>query len=102
MNLVVKKIATERVTSGGILIPESEAEKRDIAAIKADVLAVGPLAFIEERQFERDFGISVELVRPGDRVMTSRYAGYSIEHDGQEYQVIKDADVTAVLEVDDE
>ena len=97
-HLLVKKLLTERVTKGGIVLPETEAQKRDLAGIKADIVAIGPLCFEGEIQFERDYGVNISPPKVGDRILTGRYAGFSVEYEGEEYQVITDTDVIAVLE----
>ena len=97
--VLVKRILTERKTAGGILIPESNAQKQDIANIKAQVVEIGPLAFQEERRFELTFNRVPTVPEAGQFVCMARYAGYDIEgKDGEMYRVIADADVTAILD----
>lgn len=96
-HLLVQKVPTERVTKGGIVVPETSATKRDLAGIQADILAIGPLCFEAEKNFEKEFGTNVDLPKVGDRILTSRYAGFMVEFAGEQYQVITDTDVIAVL-----
>ena len=95
--LVVKPDPKERVTAGGIIIPETEAEKYDQAAVKATIVSVGPLAFQEEKKHEKEFGVTCLIPKAGDRITIAKYAGYNIELGSEKYRVIPDADVTAVL-----
>ena len=100
--LVVKPFKSERVTQGGIVIPEPEASKRDLAGVKAKIISVGPLAFADERRYEKEFGLSdVPKPNPGDTILMAKYAGYEVEEGDEKYRVIADSDVTAVLEEND-
>jgi len=101
--LVVRPLKAERVTEGGIVIPESEAERYDLAAIKATIVAVGPLAFEAERKHEKEFGVDVShaIPRPGNLVAMAKYAGYEIEVGSEKLRVVMDADITAILEEED-
>ena len=98
--VVVIPVKTERVTEGGILIPESEAERYYLASIKAKIVAIGALAFQAEKQHEKEFGVDVShgIPRPGQTVAIAKYAGYEIEVDGEKMRVITDSDITAILE----
>ena len=58
----MQPLKSERVTEGGIVIPESEAEKYDIAAVKAKVIAIGPLAFEAEKQHEKSFWVQISAI----------------------------------------
>lgn len=100
--LVVKPIPAERVTKGGIVIPETEAKKKDIAGVKMIVVSKGPLAFDAEMRHEKEFGVECRVPRQGDTILIGKYAGYNVEVNGEEYRVIWDDDVAAILEEDDE
>ena len=100
--LVVEAIDSERVTKGGIIIPESEAAKRDLASVKAKVVALGSLAFQEEARHEKEFGRTCVIPRVGDTILIGKYAGYTLEVGGKKVRVIFDKDVAAILEEGDE
>ena len=101
--MVVKPLKSERVTDGGIVIPESEAEKYDIAAVKAKVIAIGPLAFEAEKQHEKSFGVHIDAIpRAGSTVAMAKYAGYEIRVGKDTFRVVTDQDITAILEEGDE
>lgn len=100
--LVVKPIPSERVTKGGIIIPESEGKKRDIAGVRMLVECLGPLAFESEMQHEKEFNRPCRIPRKGDTILIGKYAGYNVEIAGEKYRVIMDDDVAAILETSDE
>ena len=81
--VVIRNIETEEVTKGGILVTNASKEKPQMA----EVLAVGPGAKDVEM-----------VVKVGDRVVYSKYAGTEVKIDGQEVIVIKQSDILAVVE----
>ena len=81
--VVIKNIETEEVTKGGILLTSSAKEKPQMA----EVLAVGPGAKDVEM-----------VVKVGDKVVYTKYAGTEVKIDGQEVIVIKQGDILAVVE----
>lgn len=81
--VVIRNIETEEVTKGGILLTNASKEKPQMA----EVLAVGPGAKDVEM-----------VVKVGDRVVYSKYAGTEVKIDGQEVIVIKQSDILAVVE----
>lgn len=87
--IVIKKIdEAETVSKGGILLTGSAKEKPDYA----EVVAVGPGG-------RDDNGKLIPMeVRPGDKVMMSKYAGTEVKLDGETYSIIKQSDVLAIVE----
>ena len=81
--VVIRNIETEEVTKGGILLTSASKEKPQMA----EVLAVGPGAKDVEM-----------VVKAGDKVVYSKYAGTEVKLDGQEVIVIKQGDILAVVE----
>ena len=81
--VVIRNIETEEVTKGGILLTSAAKEKPQMA----EVLAVGPGAKDVEM-----------VVKVGDKVVYSKYAGTEVKLDGQELIVIKQGDILAVVE----
>ncbi|MBQ1821064.1 MAG: co-chaperone GroES [Clostridia bacterium] len=81
--VVIRNIETEEVTKGGILLTSASKEKPQMA----EVLAVGPGAKDVEM-----------VVKVGDKVVYSKYAGTEVKLDGQEVIVIKQSDILAVVE----
>lgn len=99
--ILVKPIKTERKTEGGIFIPDTSAEKYDLAQIKAIIIEIGPIAFEKEIYFEKTYGILTMTPQVGDIIAMAKYAGYLLKgKDGDDYRIINDADLTAILEGD--
>ncbi|KEZ77360.1 co-chaperone GroES [Salinisphaera hydrothermalis] len=85
--IVIKRIEEEQKTAGGIVIPDSAAEKPQ----RGEVVAVGngkPLDNGEVRKPE---------VKVGDTVMFGKFSGTEIKVDGEEVVVMREDDVLAVL-----
>ena len=86
--IVVKRLEAEEKTKGGILLPDSAKEKPREGRVVA--LGAGKLLETGERaEFQ---------VKQDDRVLFSSYAGTEIKIDGQDYLVMEESDVLAVLE----
>lgn len=77
---------SRRKTLGGILIPTAAKEKPEIA----EVIAVGPGGLVDGKQVEM-------TVKPGDKVLYSKYAGSQFKIDGQEVTIIKVGDILAIV-----
>ncbi|MDH5308160.1 MAG: co-chaperone GroES [Myxococcales bacterium] len=85
--ILVKRIEEDEKTKGGIIIPDTAKEKPQ----EGRVVAVGAGK-------RRDDGEIGPLdVRPGDRVLFTKYAGSEITLDGEEHLIIREDDVLAVL-----
>lgn len=79
----------EEVSSGGIIIPKTAADKQKYHVQKATLVAVGKSCFHEW----------VEKPEPGQRVLFAQYAGTLIEgKDGKEYRMVRNEDLIAILE----
>lgn len=90
-NLVVKMHSTEEVTSGGIILPDSTKDKEKWAQEKVTIVAMSPLAF--------DYDEKAPKPQVGQTVMMAKYAGSNFKgRDGEDYTLIKDKDVTAIIE----
>jgi chaperonin GroES len=106
--VVVQPDEVERVSEGGIIIPDADAERHQMAQSTGTLVAMGPDAFKEyttvtERflngkwvPFERTVtGFSENFADIGDRVAFAKYGGLSvIGEDGQEYRLMNDMDIT--------
>jgi chaperonin GroES len=86
--IIVKRMEEERVSAGGIVIPDSATEK----PIKGEVLAVG-----NGKQLDNG-DIRALDVKKGDKVLFGKYSGTEVKVDGQELLVMKEDDVMAILE----
>ncbi len=86
--ILVKRVDEEDTTTGGIIIPDSAKEKPQ----EGLVAAVGPGKTLEN-------GDIAEIgVKPGDRILFSKYAGTDVEVDGSEHIIIREDDVLAIFE----
>lgn len=86
--LVVKKLDDGEKTKGGIIIPDSAKEKPQ----QGEVLAVGNGKVLDD-------GKKVQLdVKVGDKILFSKYSGNDIKIDGEEYLIMREDDVQAVIE----
>jgi chaperonin GroES len=86
--LLVKRIAEEEKTKGGLIIPDTAREK----PTEARVIAVGEGKVLEDGK------LRPLDVRAGDRVLFGKYSGTEIQHLGDEHLIIREDDVLAVLE----
>jgi len=85
--VVVKPAAKEEVTKSGIVIPDTAKEKPQ----EGEVIAVGSGKLL-------DNGDRVPLeLKVGDRVLYAKYGGTEFKLDGEEYLVLRESDVLAVL-----
>jgi chaperonin GroES len=86
--IVVKRVANETKTAGGIIIPDTAAEKPQ----QGEVVAAGPGARDEA-------GKLVPLdVKAGDKVLFGKWSGTEVKIDGEDLLIMKESDVMGVLE----
>ncbi len=86
--ILVKRLAEEEKTAGGIIIPDSAKEK----PAEGEIIAVGPGKV-------GDNGERVALqVKEGDRVLFSKYGGTDVKLDGEDYLIMREDDVLGVIE----
>ena len=86
--VIVKRMEEERTSPGGIVIPDTAAEK----PIKGEVIAAGN-GKIQENGEIRKLDVKV-----GDKVLFGKYAGTEVKVDGQELLVMKEDDIMAIIE----
>ena len=86
--LIVKRLDEEEKTRGGIIIPDSAKEKPQ----QGEVLAVGNGKILKDGE-----KVPVD-VKVGDKILFSKYSGNDIKIDGEEYLILREDDVQAVLE----
>ena len=85
--VLVKRIEEVQVTKGGILIPDTAKEK----PIEGKVIAVGPGKM-------SDAGVRMALqLKEGDRVLFGKYAGTEIKMEDEEYLMMREEDILAVI-----
>jgi chaperonin GroES len=86
--IVVEPIEADKVTKGGIVLPDSAKEK----PVKGKVIATGPGRLL-------DTGKRVEVaVKKGDVVVYARYGGTEVEIDGKDYVILRESDLLAKVQ----
>ena len=85
--VVIKRMEEERLSAGGIVIPDTATEK----PIKGEVVAVGTGKVFDNGQ------VRAPQVKVGDKVLFGKYSGTEVKLDGTEYLVVREDDVFAVL-----
>ena len=85
--VILKMVETEETTKSGIILAGSAKEKPQVA----EVIAVGPGGSVEGKDI-------VMYVKVGDKVITSKYSGTEVKVDGQEYTIVRQNDILAVVE----
>ncbi len=86
--IIVQRLEEEEKTKGGIIIPDTAKEK----PIEGRVIAVGA------GRIKKD-GTKMPLeIKKGDRVLFAKYGGNEIKMDGEEYLMMKEEDILAIIE----
>ncbi|MBR7132889.1 MAG: co-chaperone GroES [Clostridia bacterium] len=86
-NVVIKATEAEETTKSGIVLTSAAKEKPQIAV----VVAVGPGGLVDGKEI-------VMSVKPGDKVIAAKYSGTDIKIDGEEYTVLHQSDILAIVE----
>ena len=86
--VVIRRVEEEAKTAGGILLPGSAAEKPS----QGEVVSVGKGVSLESGE------LRPLDVKAGDRVLFGQYGGSTVKIDGQEYLIMKESEIFAVLE----
>lgn len=90
--VLIKPEAVEKKSAGGIYIPEQVQDKEKYAKERGIIIAVSPNAFTDPDWIDKP-----EI---GDKVIYDRYAGALVKgNDGEDYRLINDKEIGAVLEV---
>ena len=85
--VVLKQLEAEETTKSGIVLPGSAKEKPQ----QAEVIAVGPGGMVDGKEVAMQ-------VKVGDKVIYSKYAGTEVKLDGQEFIIVKQNDILAVVQ----
>lgn len=85
--VVIKMIEAEETTKSGIVLAASAKEKPQIA----EIIAVGPGGVVDGKEVKME-------VAPGQKVIVSKYAGTEVKLDKEEYIIVKQGDILAVVE----
>ena len=86
--VVVRRVESETKTSGGIIIPDTAAEKPQ----QGEIVAVGPGARDESGKI-----VPLDL-KAKDKVLFGKWSGTEVKIDGTEYLIMKESDIMGVLE----
>ncbi len=84
--VVIKRLEAEEKTKSGIVLPGQAKEQPQLAK----VMAVGPGGIVEGKEVKME-------VKEGDTVIFSKYAGTEIKYDGEEYTIVSQRDILAVI-----
>ena len=85
--VVIKNLEAEETTKGGIILTNSAKEK----PVMAEVVAVGPGGNVDGKEVTMQVSV-------GQKVSYSKYAGTEIKLDGQEYIILRQGDLLAIVE----
>ena len=85
--VVLKQLEAEETTKSGIVLPGQAQEKPQ----QAEVIAVGPGGAVEGKEVKME-------VKVGNKVIYSKYAGTEVKLDGEEYIIVKQNDILAIVE----
>jgi chaperonin GroES len=85
--VVLKMLESEETTKSGIILAGTAKEKPQVA----EVLAVGPGGNVDGKDI-------VMHVKPGEKVITSKYSGTEIKIDGEERIIVRQSDILAIVE----
>lgn len=85
--VVTKLTPAEETTKSGIILTSASKEKPQIA----EVVAVGPGGVVDGNEIEM-------YIKVGDKVIISKYAGNEVKIDGEEFIIVRQSDILAIVE----
>lgn len=85
--VVIKMVEAEETTASGIILTGSAKEKPQVA----EVVEVGPGGMVDGNEVEM-------IVKPGQKVLTSKYSGTEVKIDGVDYTIVRQSDILAIVE----
>ena len=88
--VLVRRVAEEQKTKGGIIIPDTAQEKPS----EGEVISVGPGARNEDGK------VTPLDVKAGDRVLFSKYGGTEVKVDGEDLIILRESDILGIVEVE--
>jgi len=86
--VLVKRLANEEKTAGGIIIPDTAKEKPQ----EGKVIAVGPGKVFDNGT------LRAPSVKAGDKILFGKYAGSEVKIDGDEHIILREDDILAILD----
>ena len=85
--VVIKNVEAEETTKGGIILAASAQEKPQVA----EIVAVGPGGVVDGKEVKM-------YLKVGDKVLLSKYAGTEVKLDGEDYTILRQDDIRAIVE----
>ena len=85
--VVIKRLEAEETTKAGLILTAASKEKPDMSI----VVAVGPGGMIDGKEITM-------FLKPGDKVITSKYRGTEVKIDGEVMTIVKQSDIVAIVE----
>ena len=85
--VVLKQLEAEETTKSGIVLPGQAQEKPQ----QAEVIAVGPGGMVDGKEVKMEVAV-------GQTVIYSKYAGTEVKLEGEEYMIVRQSDILAVVE----
>ncbi|MDG6893221.1 co-chaperone GroES [Clostridium perfringens] len=85
--VVIKRLEAEETTKSGIIVTGTAKERPQ----EAEVVAVGPGEIVDGKRTEME-------VKIGDKVLYSKYAGTEVKFEGEEYTILRQDDILAIVE----
>jgi chaperonin GroES len=86
--VIVKRLAEEEKTKGGIIIPDTAKEK----PVEGKVIAVG------KGKVKEDGSLIKMDVKVGDKILFSKYGGTEVKIDGEEHLIMREDDILGIIE----
>ena len=85
--VVIKTVEAEETTKSGIILTGSAKEKPQVA----EIIDVGPGGLVDGKEVKM-------YVKVGQKVLTSKYSGTEVKLDGEEYTIVRQSDILAIVE----
>ena len=84
--VIIKQVEAEETTKSGIILTSAAQEKPQMY----EVIEVGPGGMVDGNEVKME-------VKKGDRVITGKYSGTEVKLDGEEYTIVRQGDILAVV-----
>lgn len=85
--VIIKMMEAEEKTKSGLILTGSAKEKPEVA----EIVAVGPGGLVDGKEVKM-------TVKAGQKVITSKYSGTEVKVDGEEYTIVRQSDILAIVE----
>ena len=85
--VIIKMMEAEETTKGGLILTGAAKEKPEVA----EVVAVGPGGLVDGKEVKM-------TVQVGDKIIASKYAGTQVKVDGDEFTIVRQGDILAIVE----